>query len=151
MVAREGTERSGVARLVDLLRRYPLAVRGVFVFSLFMTFVYMPYDVFVKLFTQSIEQAEEVWFGLMLRGWAAKLTEPLHWLIYASLGYGFFRERRWAWPFAALYTLQVAVGMVVWSMLYTSHGTPKAVGVMGGLLFAALAAAVWRARPAARV
>ena len=149
MVAREGGTRSGITRIGELLRRYPLPVSGVFLFSLFMTFVYLPYDVFVKLFTQSIEQAREVWFGFMLRGWSAKLTEPLHWLIYAALSYGFLRERAWVWPLAALYTLQVAVGTVVWTVLYASYGTLGNVlaGVVA-LLFAALAAALWRARPA---
>ena len=140
--------RSGIARLGILLRRYPLPVSGVFLFSLFMTFVYLPYDVFVKLFTQSIAQAQEVWFGVLLRGWAAKLTEPLHWLIYGSLGYGCFRERPWAWTLAALYTLQVAIGMVVWTALYTPGGPVRTLfAVVVGALFTALAAAVWRVRP----
>jgi hypothetical protein len=137
-----------IARVGMLLRRYPLPVSGVFLFSLYMTFLYLPYDVFGKLFTQSIAQAQEVWFGYMLRGWAAKLTEPLHWLIYGSLSYGFFRERPWAWTLAALYTLQVAIGMAVWAVVYT-RGGPLAylLAAVGGALFSALAAAVWRARP----
>ena len=138
-----------VPRLAGLLRRYPLAVSGVFLFSLFMTAVYGPYDMFVKLFTQPVSAAEEVWFGFMLRGWAAKLTEPLHWLIYASLSYGFFHERPWAWPFASLYTLQVALGMVIWALLYAPPvAGMRAVSVVVGLFLAAVAAAVWRARPA---
>jgi hypothetical protein len=137
---------SGVAKLGELLRRYPLAVSGVFLFSLFMTFVYSPFDFLVKPLFQPIAQAQEVWFGFMLRGWAAKLTEPLHWLIYAALSYGFFQGRPWAWTLGALYTLQVAVGMVVWIALYTKLGGAPAAGV--GLLFTALAVAVWRARPA---
>ena len=148
MVAGGDTLRVGVARIGALLRRFPRAVSGVFLFSLFMTFVYMPYDVFVKLFMQSIEQAQEVWFGLMLRGWAAKATEPLHWAIYAALSYGFYRERRWVWPLAALYVLQVAFGMALWTALHASHAGLKVLGIGIGLLFAALAAAVWRARPA---
>jgi hypothetical protein len=158
VVARQGTqgsgagggERGGVGRVTALLRRYPLAVSGVFLFSLFMSLAYAPYDMFVKLFTQPISAAEEVWFGFMLRGWAAKATEPLHWLIYASLSYGFYRERRWAWPFASLYTLQVALGMVVWALLYARHvpGMPV-ISAAIGLLLVGVAAAVWRARPVA--
>jgi hypothetical protein len=138
------------SRIGELLRRFPRAVSGVFLFSLFMTFVYGPYDVLVKPFTQSLAQAEEVWFGLMLRGWAAKLTEPLHWLIYAGLSYGFYRERAWAWPRASLYTLQVALGMLIWSWIYASPlPGMKVVGAVVALLFAWVAAVVWRARPAA--
>ncbi len=137
------------ARIGELLRRFPLAVSGVFLFSLFMTFVYGPYDVLVKPFTQSLAQAEEVWLGFMLRGWAAKLTEPLHWAIYAGISYGFYRERAWAWPLAALYTLQVAVGMFIWSWVYASQlAGMRAVGAGIALLFTWLAAVVWRARPA---
>jgi hypothetical protein len=138
------------ARTRELLRRFPLAVSGVFLFSLFMTFVYGPYDVLVKPFTQSLAQAEEVWLGFMLRGWAAKLTEPLHWLIYAGLSYGFYRERAWAWPLASLYTLQVAIGMFLWSWIHASQlPGMKVAGVGIALLFAWVAAAVWRARPVA--
>jgi hypothetical protein len=136
-------------RIAELLRRFPFAVSGVFLFSLFMTFVYGPYDVLVKPFTQSLAQAEEVWLGFMLRGWAAKLTEPLHWLVYAGLSYGFYRERAWAWPLASLYTLQVAIGMVIWSWVYASQlPGMKAVGVGIALFFTWVAAGVWRARPA---
>jgi hypothetical protein len=150
MVAPEGTARSGIARWSDLLRRYPLPVSGLFLFSVFMTFVYLPYDMLVKPFTQSVAQAEEVWFGFMLRGWAAKLTEPLHWLIYAALGHGFYRDRPWAFALGALYALQVAIGMLVWAALYVSPGVVWMGSIVASLLFAVLAAAVWRARPAAR-
>jgi hypothetical protein len=139
-----------LSRLTERLRRYPLSVRSVFVFALFMTFLYLPYDFFVKPFTQSIAAAEEVWLGVMLRGWPAKLTEPLHWAIYAALAHGFYYERAWVWPLATLYTLQVALGTLVWTVLYASYGglgNLLAVGV--ALLFAALAASVWRARPTA--
>jgi len=139
-----------LARVRGFLARQPRAVGGVFLFCAFMTFVYMPYDVFVKLFTQELADAEEVWLGFMLRGGAAKLTEPLHWAIYAALTFGFYRERAWAWPFAALYTLQVSIGSLVWSFLYPSYGPlGMLLAVVVTLLFAALAHALWRARPGA--
>ena len=136
-------------RIRDLLREYPLSVSGVFLFSLFMTFVYLPYDFLLKPLFRPIEAAQEVWLGFMLRGWAAKLTEPLHWLLYGVLSYGFYARRAWAWPLAALYTLQVAAGTLIWTLLYASYGAvgnALAFAVAG--LFAALALAVWRARPA---
>src|SRR6185436_17275146 len=64
------------------------------VFSAFMTFVYMPWDFFFK----PVLADEEAWFGILLRGPAAKLTEPLHWAIYAARTYGFWRMRPWMWP-----------------------------------------------------
>ncbi len=41
-----------------------------------------------------------VWLGFMLTGWAAKATEPLHWLIYGAGAYGFWKMSRWMWPWA---------------------------------------------------
>ena len=37
-------------------------------FCLYMTFVYLPYDLFIK----PVAEDREVWFGFMLEGWAAK-------------------------------------------------------------------------------
>jgi len=138
-----------MSSVIDFLRRHPKSVSGVYLFAFFMTFVYMPYDVLLKpLLRGGVASAEEVWLGYMLTGWAAKLTEPLHWAIYAGLAYGFTRERPWAWTFAALYTLQVAVGSVIWVVLYASYGPfgyVMTVVVVG--LFVALAAQVCRAHP----
>jgi hypothetical protein len=86
------------------LRRHPRWVGAFFLFCAYMTFVYMPFDFLLKLLWQDVSQAEEVWFGVMLHGKAAKLTEPLHWIVYAGLVWGMWHERSWAWPAAALYT-----------------------------------------------
>jgi len=128
--------------------RNPPAVGAVYLFCLFMCFVYLPYDFMVKPLFRGIEAAEEVWFGYMLRGFSAKLTEPLHWAIYAALAYGFSRERSWAWTCAALYIVQVAIGSVVWVWLYADYGplgyalTPVVVAGFLGLAWL-----VARARP----
>jgi hypothetical protein len=66
------------------LRRHPRWVGAFFLFCAYMTFVYMPFDFLLKLLWQDVSQAEEVWFGVMLHGKAAKLTEPLHWIVYGS-------------------------------------------------------------------
>ena len=50
----------------------------IFYFCLYMTFIYLPFDLFLK----PVEVDEEIWFGFTLTGWWAKATEPLHWLIY---------------------------------------------------------------------
>ena len=111
------------------------------VFCLYMTFLYMPFDLFLK----PVERDAEVWFGVAVYGWAAKLTEPLHWAIYAAGSYGFWRMRQWMWPWAALYVAQVAVGMLVWN-LRDVQGAGWVGGSVAALLFGALAVALWRAR-----
>lgn len=109
-----------------------------------MTFVYLPYDLIGKLFVQEIADAQEVWFGITLRGWAAKASEPLHWAIYGILTWGFWRERPWVGWAAALYVAQVAIGMVVWST-FMPEGHGLAAGLAMGAPFAILAVALWRA------
>jgi len=71
----------------------------IFAFCLYMTFIYMPFDIFLK----PMAEDEEVWLGFTLHGFWAKATAPLHWLIYAALAWGFFRMSRWMWPWAAVY------------------------------------------------
>jgi hypothetical protein len=84
-----------------------------FGFCLYMTFIYMPFDMFFK----PVAEDQEVWFGFLLQGWAAKLTEPIHWAIYTAGAFGFWKMRAWMWPWAGLYAAQVALGMLVWSLL----------------------------------
>ena len=124
------------------LARRPAWMNALLAFSIFMAAVYVPWDFLVK----PVARDAEVWLGFALHGWAAKATEPLHWAIYAAGAYGFWRMRRWMWPWASLYTAQVAIGMLVWSV----NVRGGAVGWLGGLLaalpFAGLAVALWRAR-----
>lgn len=111
-------------------------------FCLYMTVIYLPFDLFLK----PIADDREVWFGIALAGWWAKATEPLHWAIYALGAWGFWGMRRWMWPWAALYTAQIAVGMLVWNVL-----DPRGRGLVGGVVVAAFfmipVVALWRARP----
>ena len=124
----------------DLASERPHWMNAIFAFCLFMTFIYMPFDVFWK----PVDQDQEVWFGFMLTGWWAKATAPLHWAIYAAGAYGFWKMRRWMHPWAALYVAQIAIGMGVWSLL-DERGGPVA-GVISFALFAALSVAIWRSR-----
>ena len=135
--------------LRDWLRRHPRWLGAVLLFCLYMTFVFMPYDFLGKLFLRDVAQAEEVWFGIVLRGWAAKATEPLHWAIYAALAWGLWKDRPWALPAAAVYTAQVAIGMLVWSVSALGGARGLALGAAAFVLFGALALALWRARPRA--
>lgn len=131
-------------RLHRWLQRHPRWVGATFAFCLFMTFVYVPFDFLLKPLWQDVSQAEEVWFGVMLRGWAAKATEPLHGAIYAALSWGLWKDRAWVWPALALYTGQVALGMLVWNVLYPERGMGWPAGLAVFALFAALAGAFWR-------
>ena len=110
-------------------------------FCAFMSFIYLPYDLFWK----PVAQDQEVWFGIMLTGWAAKATEPLHWAIYAAGTWGFWRMRPWLHPWAALYVAQIGLGMLVWSVL-DERGAGALAGLVSALPFALLAWLLWRSR-----
>jgi hypothetical protein len=114
---------------------------GVLAFCAWMTFAYVPWD----FLTKPVARDEEVWLGIVLRGWPAKATEPLHWLIYALGTYGFWHMKSWMHPWAAVYTAQIALSMLVWG-----HLDPRSPGAWSGWLaalpFAALAIALWRHR-----
>lgn len=57
----------------------------------------------------------EVWLGFELRGAAALLTAPLHWLIFAVGAWAFWTGKRWIVPAAAAYAFYVAFSHLVWS------------------------------------
>ena len=114
-----------------------------FAFCLYMTFIYMPFDLFWK----PMAGDEEVWFGIVLRDFWAKATAPLHWLIYAALATGFFRMSRWMWPWAAVYVAQIALSMLVWNLL-DPRGGGWGAGLIAGAIFLVPTVALWRARGA---
>lgn len=116
-------------------------LNALLVFCLYMTFIYMPFDLFVK----PVARDEEVWLGVTLHGWPAKLTAPLHWLIYGAGAYGLWHMKAWLWPWAAVYCAQVAVSMFVWNLL-DPRGSALA-GAIAGAVFAVPTVALWRARP----
>ncbi len=84
-----------------------------FYFCLYMTFIYMPFDLFLK----PVADDEEIWFGFTLTGWWAKATEPLHWLIYGLGAYGFWKMKTWMWPWSSVYVAQIVIAMFVWNIL----------------------------------
>ena len=110
----------------------------VFCFCLFMTFIYMPFDMLWK----PVSEDQEVWFGLTLHGWDAKLTEPLHWFIYGAGAYGFWKMRPWMWPWGAVYSSQVAVSMFVWNVF---EGLP-AYGLVSFAVFMVPTCLLYRSR-----
>ena len=123
-------------------RTRPWWMNLIFYFCVYMTFLYMPFDMFIK----PVAEDHEIWFGFSLTGWWAKATEPLHWLIYGAGAYGFWRMKSWMWPWAAVYAGQVVIAMVVWNVVNV-----KGAGLVGGLIAGAIflvpMVALWRARP----
>lgn len=70
----------------------------------------------------------EVWLGFELRGNAALLTAPLHWLIFLVGAWGFWLQRRWILPGAAAYAFYVALSHLVWSEASPNgHGWPAGI------------------------
>jgi uncharacterized protein len=128
--------------LREAFARRPWWMNGLMLFCVFMAFLYMPVDFLLK----PVAGDEEVWLGVIFRGWAAKLTEPLHWLIYAAGVYGFWRMRPWMWPWAALYVGQIAIAMLVWNVVYVGGVGGWLAGLVSGAVFAGLARALWSAR-----
>ena len=124
--------------VVAELRRRPWWITLLWAFCLYMTFIYLPFDLFFK----PVAEDEEVWFGFVLTGWAAKATAPLHWLIYGAGAYGFWKMSRWMWPWAAVYAAQVMVAMLVWNLV-DPRGGGWVAGLIAGAIFAVPTAALW--------
>jgi short-subunit dehydrogenase len=127
----------------EQLGRRPAWMNALMLFCAFWAFVYIPmWDL-----PKPLIRDQEVWFGWMARGALAKLLMVPHFLVYAAGAIGFWRMRRWMWPWASLYALQVAFSMAVFPLVY-GHGDRGALGA--GVAFAAilalLALALWRAR-----
>ena len=57
--------------LRSLFSGRPAWMNALMVFSAYMAIIYVPWDFFVK----PVAVDEEVWFGLMFHGWAAKLAQ----------------------------------------------------------------------------
>jgi len=121
--------------------RRPWWLNLILLFSLFMTFIYSPFDVALK----PLAEDEDVWFGIMFHGTAAKVGGVVHWLVYAALAWGLWKMAPWAWLLGSLYTTQVAIAMFVWPILQNQSNS--LVGAMiAGALFALPAIAFWRSR-----
>ena len=127
--------------LRENLKLRPLWMNALLAFCAYMTFIYVPWDFFFKPVAEDVE----VWFGILLSGWAAKATEPLHWLIYAAGTVGFWKMRSWMFPWASLYVVQIAIGMFVWQLL-DERGRGLVGAGISALPFIILAVALWRAK-----
>ncbi|MSR14069.1 MAG: hypothetical protein EXR86_05765 [Gammaproteobacteria bacterium] len=123
-------------------RRRPWWMNLLFYFCVYMTFLYMPFDLLLK----PVAQDHEIWFGFALTGWSAKATEPLHWLIYGCGAYGFWKMKAWLWPWAAIYVGQVVIAMFVWNLI-NPNGRGWLAGGVAAAIFMVPLIALWRAKP----
>ena len=111
-------------------------------FCIYMTVIYLPWDLFIK----PVAVDEEVWFGVTLRGWAAKATAPFHWLVYGAGMVGFWKMRPWMHPWASLYVVQIAISMFVWQFLDERGSDSILAGLAGAIPFILLAVVLWRSK-----
>lgn len=109
---------------------------------IYMTFIYVPFDFFFK----PIEEDAEAWFGVLVYGRMAKMTEPVHWLIYATGMYGFWRMRPWMWPWAAVYSAQLTLGMFAWPIAYVGGTLGWVMGLASIAFFGGITMLLWTAR-----
>lgn len=120
-------------------RPRPVWANALLAFTAFMAFVYTPWDMLMK----PVAVDQEVWFGMLLTGWAAKATEPLHLALYAAFSWGLWKMRPWMRPLGTAWIVQVAIAMLVWNLTDERGSLPG--GIVTGALFTWLARVYWRA------
>ena len=62
--------------------------------------------------------------------------------VYEAGAWGFWKMRRWMWPWAAVYVAQIALGTVIWN-----YHDPRGNGWLGAMLGATFlipTIALWR-------
>lgn len=123
------------------LKRRPMWMNLIMVFCFYMAVFYVPWDLFFK----PVSEDQEVWFGILLTGWWAKATEPLHLAIYAAGAWGFWHMRAWLHPWAALYVFQIAIGMFIWNLI-NENGAGFVGAIITATPFIVLGVCLWRAR-----
>ena len=74
-------------------------MNALLLFCAYMALIYPPWHLFGK----PLAHHEEVWFGLLFTGWAAKLLAVAHSALYAAGMFGFWGMRSWMWPWASVY------------------------------------------------
>ena len=77
----------------------------------------------------------EVWFGIEVRGAAARLSAPLHWAIFAVGAWGFATRRVGTFLVAAVYAFYVAGSHLVWNGI-SPNGGGWTAGVVQGVFLA---------------
>ncbi|MEX2129962.1 MAG: hypothetical protein WD772_00630 [Pseudohongiellaceae bacterium] len=123
------------------LQHRPVWMNALMLFCAYMAVLYVPWDFAFK----PVATDQEVWFGVVLTGWWAKLTEPLHWAIYAAGVWGFWYMKAWMHPWALLYTAQIAIGMLIWN-LTDDRGAGLTGALVSAVPFCVLCVFLWRDR-----
>ena len=123
--------------------RRPWWMNGLMYFCIFMAAIALPLD----LFHTPVAHDDQVWFGIVWHGWAAKLGELAHWAVYAAGAYGFWRMRTWMWPWAAVYAGQVAFSMFVWFAVHRGGPGGFIVALLSLIPYGGLTALLYGARP----
>ena len=98
-------------------------------FCFYMTFIYLPWDIFVKPITED----QEVWFGVLFYGWLAKVGGVFHWVVYGTFLYGMWNMKQWLVSGMILYLWQVGASMIIWN--WVSEGQIGWFGFLSGLVF----------------
>ncbi len=128
--------------LQHIFRGRPWWMNILMVFCVYMTFIYVPWDIFWK----PVADDREVWFGIMFTGWAAKLMALPHWFVYGAGVYGFRRMRPWMRIWGTAYIAQIALGMLVWTILELGGLLGWIFGMIPAGILGALAVVFWNAR-----
>jgi short-subunit dehydrogenase len=128
--------------LRDIFQDRPWWMNILLVFSGYMAFVYVPWDLFFK----PVESDVEVWFGISFTGWAAKLMALPHWFVYGAAVYGFRRRRPWMRFWGAAYSAQVAFAMFVWSLAAIGGFLGLFAGLLSAIPFSLIALGFWNAQ-----
>lgn len=128
--------------LYDVFRDRPWWMSVAMVFSAYMAFIYIPWDLFMKPMAEDVE----VWFGIAFHGFWAKVLAIPHWLVYAAAVYGFRRRRPWMAFWAPAYVAQVAFGMFLWTAVQQGGFTGILLGLIAAAPFVGLTYAFWSAR-----
>ena len=133
---------SMIHSLRENLGTRPLWMNGLLFFCAFMAIIYLPWDIFFK----PVIEDQEVWFGYMFTGWAAKAAAIPHWLLYGAGALGFWQMKAWMHPWASIYVLQIALSMFAWSLL-NDGGSDPLISALVAIPFLILAIFLWRAKP----
>ena len=125
------------------MRRRPWWMNLLMYFCMFMACVSIPLD----FFCTPVARDEQVWFGIVWHGWAAKIGELAHWAVYAAGAYGFWHLRTWMWPWASVYAGQVAFSMFIWFAFHRGGVGGFVAALISLLFYGGITLALWRARP----
>jgi hypothetical protein len=118
-------------------------MNGLMYFCVYMAVVHIPLD-FLRT---PLARDDQVWFGIVFHGWAAKVGEMAHWAVYTAGAYGFWRLRTWRWPWAAVYAAQVAFSMFIWFVVHRGGPGGVLLALISLVPYGGITLLLWRARP----